>query len=42
MNWQSFIDRACGSKPTFTNAEVRALMRKALEYECENWIKQRR
>lgn len=42
MNWQTFIDKAIGSKERFTNAEVRALLRRALEYECENWINHRR
>lgn len=42
MNWSQFIDKAVGSKATFTNAEVRQLMRKALEYECDNFVRQRR
>lgn len=42
MNWQQFIDKAVGDKPTFTNNEARQLARKTLEFCTDNWVKQRR
>lgn len=42
MSWQSFIDECVGDKKEFTNKEVRKLLLSALEYECDNFLKQTR
>lgn len=42
MNWQQFTDKIVGNKGSFSNAEVRAIVRKTLEYCSDNWINHRR
>lgn len=38
MNWRDFIDYIVGDKQTFTNKEVRDIVRKTLEYESNCWV----
>lgn len=42
MNWSDYIDEQVGDKPTFSNNEVRDLIRSALEFECDNWCNRTR
>lgn len=42
MNWSEYIDKEVGDKPAFSNEEVRSLVRRALEFECDNWCYRRR
>lgn len=42
MNWAQFTDKVVGSKETFTNSEVRAIVGKTLAYCTDNWINKRR
>lgn len=38
MNWKDYTDSVIGDKETFTADEVRRIVRKTLEFECEAWI----
>lgn len=42
MNWQQYIDKAVGDKPTFTNAEVRTILANGLKFDSTNWCQHRR
>lgn len=42
MNWQDYIDQTVGDKKTYTNDEVRAMVRKTMEYVTDCWLHQSR
>ncbi len=41
MNWKDYIDSAIGDKEIFTADEVRRIVRKTLEWECDAWVKKK-